>query len=94
MSKSTRVGKKWMATFEDGAQVHFGASGSDDFTTHGDKMRKEFYLARHAPSEDWTKRGVRTAGFWARWLLWNRRSLRASAADIERRFPLSVVLVR
>ena len=75
-----------MAAIEDGPTVHFGATGYQDFTQHGDEKRKAAYLARHEARETWTLQGVESAGFWARWMLWNKRSLRASAADIQRRF--------
>ena len=82
-----------MAAIEDGPTVHFGATGYQDYTQHGDNERRASYLARHRANETWALDGVRSAGFWARWLLWNKRTLRASAADIRRRFPsLSVSL--
>ena len=33
--------------------VHFGAAGASDFTQHRDPARKQRYLARHAPREDY-----------------------------------------
>jgi hypothetical protein len=93
VSRSTRAGKKWMAALENGPTVHFGAQWYEDFTQHGDDARKASYLARHRANENWTLEGVRSAGFWARYLLWNKRTLGASATDIRRRFPsLSVSL--
>ena len=85
ISKSTRGGKKYMAAI-DGKTVHFGATGYQDFTTHGDKERKASYLARHKATEDWTLQGVRSAGFWARWILWNKTSVAASIRDVNKRF--------
>ena len=61
--------------------MHFGATGYEDFTTNKDEKRKVSYLARHKATEDWTLSGVDTAGFWARWLLWNKPSLSASIRD-------------
>ena len=75
-----------MAELSNGPTVHFGATGYQDFTQHGDEKRKASYLARHKKNEDWTLRGVETAGFWARWLLWNKPSIAQSIADINRRF--------
>ena len=75
-----------MAAIEDGPTVHFGATGYQDFTQHGDEKRKAAYLARHEARETWTLQGVKSAGFWARWLLWNKPSLSASIADVNRRF--------
>ena len=86
ISRSTRAGKKYMAAIEDGPMVHFGSKGYEDYTQHGDKERKASYLARHKAREDWTLQGVTSAGFWARWLLWNKPSLASSIADVNRRF--------
>ena len=86
ISKSTRAGKKLMAALEDGPTVHFGAKGYQDYTQHGDEKRKASYLARHKKNEDWTLQGVETAGFWARWIPWNKTSIAQSIADLNRRF--------
>ena len=82
LSKSTRVGKKYMVNI-DGRTVHFGAASYEDFTTHKDMTRKTNYLARHS-NENWND--PMTAGFWARWLLWNKPSLKASVDDLNKRF--------
>ena len=79
VSRSDRAGKKWQARLESGKTVHFGASGYQDFTQHGDTKRRESYLARHRPNQDWSKGGVGTAGFWSRYLLWNKPSIRGAA---------------
>ena len=82
-----------MAAIENGPTVHFGATGYKYFTQHGDEERKAAYLLRHESREDWTLRGVESAGYWSRWMLWNKHSLKASAADIKRRFAsLSVAI--
>ena len=75
-----------MAAIEGGATVHFGSAGYQDYTQHGDEERKASYLARHKAREDWTLQGVTSAGFWARWLLWNKHSLSASITDVNKRF--------
>ena len=75
-----------MTALENGPIVHFGATGYQDFTEHGDEKRKASYLARHEARETWTLQGIKSAGFWARWILWNKRSLTASIADVNKRF--------
>ena len=80
VSKSTRQGKKYMAKVGT-KTVHFGATGYKDFTQHKDEDRKANYLKRHKANEDWTD--PKTAGFWARHLLWNRASLQASARELR-----------
>lgn len=91
VSRSPRPGKKWVAR-GDGFTVHFGALGYQDYTQHKDAARMRRYLTRHRARETWTRAGMATAGFWSRWLLWNRPSLRASAADLSRRFGVRVRL--
>lgn len=85
-------GKKWRAYLvnEEGRERHvdFGATGYEDYTQHQDPKRKALYMLRHKAREDWSKSGVFTAGFWSRWLLWNRSSIRASLQDVKSRFGL------
>ena len=90
VSESTRAGKKYMAKVGD-KTIHFGAKGMEDYTTHGDPDRKRNYTSRHQKREDWTKEGVQTAGFWAKHLLWNKPSLKASARDLAT-MGISVVI--
>ena len=93
IQKSSRAAKKSMAKVGD-KTVHFGAMGYQDFTASKDEKRKASYLARHKTSEDWTLTGVDTAGFWARWILWNKPSITASIRDINQRFKSLSVSMR
>ena len=85
IKKAGRKGKKYEALVG-GKTVAFGATGYEDFTTHKDPKRKEAYIARHRKTEDWTRSGVGTAGFYARWVLWNRPTVAASVQDLNARF--------
>lgn len=76
--------------FKNGTKVDFGAAGYSDYTIHKNKQRKDSYLARHRKRENWTKSGIKTAGFWARWILWNRTSIRASVNHVRRKFNLKI----
>jgi len=93
-SKATAEGKKYKAEIFSGEKrektVQFGQEGASDFTKHRDEKRKKNYLARHRPTEDWTKGGMDTAGFHSRWILWNKPTLSGSARDVERRFGVEV----
>lgn len=71
--------------------IKFGADGYSDFTFHKDTDRKKAYIARHEQNEDWSKNGILTAGFWARWLLWNKPTLEASMTDIEDQFKVRFI---
>ena len=92
LSKSTSSGKKYMVKVKQNSgeskTIHFGASGYSDYTKHKDSERKERYISRHKKRENWSKSGINTAGFWSRWLLWNKPSLYASKKDIEKRFSI------
>ena len=91
IGKSTRQGKKMMAVFYDSAKkkiktTHFGASGYEDYTTHGEMQRKMNYLARHKDREDWND--YMSSGSLSRWILWNKPTLSESINDYMNRFRL------
>ena len=67
-------------------KIYFGAAGYSDFTQHKNEERKNRYILRHEKNENWTKTGIDSAGFWSRWLLWNKPSIKSSYQDIKKRF--------
>lgn len=48
--------------------VHFGQKGGQTYIDHGDKDKKEAYIARHKPNEDWSD--PTAAGTLAKYILW------------------------
>jgi len=94
LTKSDNPNKKWMVILPDGKKVRFGGNipRYDDFTQHKDEERKERYLERHKKREDWND--METAGFWSRWILWNKPSLRDSIKDTNKRFNIHIIKVR
>jgi hypothetical protein len=70
-------------------KISFGAEGYSDFTKHKDPERKQRYITRHKTRENWNKSGIETAGFWSRWILWNKPTIRDSMNDTRKRFNLS-----
>ena len=86
---SSRAGKKFEVEM-DGKTIHFGAKGYSDYTRHGDEARKERYLKRHEPTEDWSKSGIETPGFWARHILWAEPSIEQSARKVRERFGVDL----
>lgn len=72
--------------------VHFGDKEYSDFTKSKDINKKRLYLLRHEKNEDWSIDGIKSAGFWARWILWNKTSIRKSIKDINRRFMNKVIV--
>ena len=85
---SKKKNKKYDAIYSDGKSVSFGAKGYSDYTIHKNPERKRRYLARHKKRENWTKSGMKTAGFLSRWILWNLPDLRASFLDTKKRFNI------
>ena len=81
---STKPGKKMTATVG-GRKIHFGQKGAADFTTHGDRKRKENYIKRHR-GENWGKTGMDTAGFYAKHVLWNQDTITKSISDMNKKF--------
>ena len=69
--------------------IDFGASGYSDYTKHKDPERKSRYLARHAKNENWLD--PLTAGFWSKWILWNKPTLQKSINDVEKRFNVRII---
>jgi hypothetical protein len=86
LSKSNKPEKKYMVKV-DNKTIHFGATGYEDFTIHGDETRKSRYISRHRKREKWGVKtpAIKTPGWWSRWLLWNKRSLQESIKDIEKK---------
>ena len=95
LQPSTRSGKKYMVTIISGDDkrkiVHFGAKGYSDYTKHKTKSRMRRYVKRHRSRENWNKSGMDTAGFWAKWILWDKPSLSASIKHVEERFNIDVI---
>jgi hypothetical protein len=65
----------------------FGQAGYSDFTIHKDEERKLRYIKRHN-SENWSKSGINSAGFWSKHLLWNLPTISSSYQDIKKRFNI------
>jgi hypothetical protein len=68
--------------------ISFGASEYSDYPTHKDEARKEQYLKRHQ-KEDWND--LNKAGTWARFILWNKPTIRESILDMEHRFKIKII---
>lgn len=64
-------------------KVYFGAKGYEDYTTHKDEERKQRYISRHKKSENWSKTGLDTAGWWSRFYLWEEPTKREALEKIR-----------
>ena len=66
--------------------ITFGMKGSKGtFADGATEEKKKAYLARHSKmGEDWTKSGIKTAGFYSRWVLWSDRTNAKIKKNISR----------
>jgi hypothetical protein len=90
---SAKQNKKYDAFIENKGKVEvisFGAKGYEDYTIHHDNKRKKSYEKRHQKNEDW--QNPYKPGFWAKHLLWNKKTLEDSAKDIEEKFNIKIIL--
>lgn len=85
---SDKSNKKYMI-YHEGKKVYFGANGYEDYTIHHDDERKLRYIDRHQKNEKWNDPS--TAGFWSRWLLWNKPTINESLSDIRKKFKLWII---
>ena len=90
LSKSDKPDKKYKVLIGN-RTIHFGSAGMSDYTKHKDPVRKALYIKRHKAREKWGKNGIRTAGFWSKWLLWNKPTINESIRDIQKRFNVRIV---
>ena len=71
----------------------FGDSRYQDYTIHKDSDRKTNYLSRHKTNENWGVTGIKSAGFYSRWILWNKTNLDNSIRDVNQRFNINIKLI-
>jgi hypothetical protein len=71
-----------MATFGK-KTIHFGAKNYSDYTIHHDTVRRNRYIKRHL--KDLRTGDPTRAGYLSMFILWNKKSLKASIADYKRR---------
>ena len=83
ISKSSNKNKKYDARIDGRKTISFGAAGMSDYTIHKDDERKQRYLDRHRKNENWAD--YNTAGFYAKNLLWNKKTLSESVKDTNTR---------
>ena len=59
--------------------------------TNPQKVLRAMRSVTVSSKENWTKSGIKTAGFWSRWLLWSEPSLRDAIKLIESKFNVNIV---
>jgi hypothetical protein len=88
LSKPTRKFKKYSVLIGH-KKINFGDDRYEDYTQHGDPKRKALYIQRHKKNEDWNN--PLTAGWWSRYLLWEKPTLTEAIKDIKKRFGIIVI---
>jgi hypothetical protein len=81
LTQSPRSNKKWRVVINDNQNIKtidFGASGYEDYTIHKNPKRQQSYIRRHESNENWNADGVNTAGWWSRWLLWEKPGMKSA----------------
>ncbi len=89
LKKSSKPEKKFMVLIGN-KTIHFGAKGYDDYTIHKDNERMHRYENRHRSNENWKKSGIESAGFWSKWILWNKPSLIQSIKNTQEKFNIKI----
>lgn len=88
IQKSTRAGKRFMATYANGKVVHFGQAGGKTYIDEGDKAKREAYLARHKKRENWSD--PFSAGALSRYLLWgDSTNMETNHQAFMKMFPIT-----
>jgi hypothetical protein len=91
----THKKKKFMIITPAGRMIRFGAQEYNNFIYFNKHKTKEeafkhkiAYIKRHYDREDWED--ITTAGAFSKHLLWNKPTLKASIADMEKKFDIKI----
>ena len=85
ITRSKKKYKKNGAVIDSKKTISCGAKGASDMTQHKDPERKQRYIKSHKKNENWND--PKTAGFYAKHVLWNKPTLKASIADLNKQYP-------
>ena len=82
---SLRKTKRFMAIHANGEKTHFGLEGGDTYIDHNIREKRDAYIARHRPNENWEN--PYSAGALSRWILWGpHQSLAKNIEFFKKRF--------
>ena len=90
---SNKPNKRFMVINPKGKLIYFGHPDYIVYWEHKDKKRMQQYLKRHKKNEIWSKRGINTAGWWSRWLNWNKPTLTSSINHIKKKFNIKIMII-
>ena len=81
---SSKPDKKYDAIIDDKKTISIGQRGASDMTHHQSEERKNRYILRHQKNERWDD--PYTAGFYSRWILWEKPTLNEAVKNINNKF--------
>jgi len=84
IKRSDKPEKKYTAVIDNKKSICFGQKGASDFTQHRSEERKNRYIQRHAKNENWND--PLTAGFYSRWITWEKPTLKEAVSNVNRKF--------
>lgn len=85
--RALRPDKKYLAIFDDGLKVHFGARGYVDYTMGATDEQRTAYRNRH--KSDLLTGDARRPGFLSYYILWgDNRDIRKNITDYKKMFNL------
>ncbi len=94
LSRSDKKDKRFMVNINNEKTIHFGSMGKN-YTMHGDKDTKKNYIKRHKENEVWTLAGIKTAGFWSKHILWNKKTISESIKAFRNKYKsVKIILSR
>jgi hypothetical protein len=84
IKSSSSPNKKYDAIIDDKKKIQFGQKNASDYTKNKDDDRKNRYISRHKKAENWND--PKTAGFYSKNILWNKKTITESIRDTNNRF--------
>lgn len=79
-------------------KISFGENGANDYTKFKTleeaEKHKKAYILRHKGKEKWGENGIKTAGWWSYWILWNKRTYVDSIKETARKFEISIIVAK
>ena len=82
VKSSSRPDKRLEAKFKN-KTINFGQKGGSAFPDHKDEKTKKNWEKRHRVRENWAD--YDSAGALSKHILWNKKSISASVADLNKR---------
>jgi hypothetical protein len=86
--RSDKPNKKYFIFNADKKKIYFGDPKYQSYDEHKDPERKRRYILRHKKKEDWNN--PNTAGFWSRWLLWEKPNINDAYKKIIDTYKLTL----